>query len=109
SSTPSPSFASITPGTIESPVLPAVCEEAETPFLSSTCRKAALLLVTSFALGMLTGIRPASATGTLWCEAEDQVLAFQARSGLSRGINSSFLNFKADLQVGLAAFRLTSV
>src|SRR5262249_10920284 len=52
-------------------------------------------------VGLLITIRPALATGTLWCEADDQVLTFRARSGLSRGINGSFLDFTADLQVKL--------
>ena len=52
-------------------------------------------------LTVLMGVQPALATGTLWCEADDQVLTFRARSGLSRGINGGFLNFTADLQVKL--------
>jgi hypothetical protein len=87
--------------TSEISVLPFVREEGRCSFLLGTGRKAAVLLAAGVILGAPTAVQPALATGALWCEAEDQVLTFRARSGVSRGINGGFLKFTADLQVKL--------
>jgi hypothetical protein len=50
---------------------------------------------------LATGMSSAFATGGLWCNAEDQFVQFDVRSGMTRlrGPGRGFFNFGADLEI----------
>lgn len=60
--------------------------------------------VVSVVLAAMLAAAPASATGTLNCNARDANLAFEARAVISRGLGSGWSRFSADLTVKAKGF-----